>query len=568
MLDRLKVRNLTSQLFILIAFVALVPIAIMAIVHNEKIKDNLLQKAFFSIDQQNYLISNQINRYFDALDKNITSIITPSKSLLLEINKNQYIKKNIILPELRKLIDIYGYHNLFIGDLNGNVLYNAQRDVNDNIKNKNSSLPRTQLSIAANATIKNLTPIYTGIGQYAEYSTATSTIFATPLVDNLEKPLGFIAIQLSFNDSVPRIIKQFKKSDLNINHYIIDISSKIQYHSNKQSENPAYSRELPYKNWISSLSSEEKYDNQTKSNQLTGAKRYKNNNKTVMIGAYRPITIAGNKMLLVTETKEKTIYQSLNNINYLFIITLIATLLLTISVSFIISSFLKNPIRKVSGWVNTLTDGSEANCHIIRINYELEELSRSVILLDQKQRMQRELLNKQQWLEQSLSGLYSVMNGVMNLGELCNKVTIYLARCINSPAAALYLIDESWKMSLKGQYGCPSNGGYLEIIQKDEGGILIEAARNNEAIELTDLPEGFFRIESAHLDHQPDSVYVIPFCYGKMVKGVLVFASVSKLSPRNKQLLADATSPLGSAIHALELTIAGAMNALDLTNNN
>ncbi|WP_263081454.1 GAF domain-containing protein [Endozoicomonas sp. Mp262] len=237
-----------------------------------------------------------------------------------------------------------------------------------------------------------------------------------------------------------------------------------------------------------------------------------------------------------------------------------------IFLSLVISRQINQPLRKVSSWVQKIAKGDSANCEIINTSFEFNNLSQSVITLNKRQLQYKEYQEQQLWLEHSISGLYKEMNGIMNLGELCCKVTGYLARLINSPAAAMYLVDKNYTLSLKGQYGCSSKGDYLEILQHDDGSLLIEAVKHKESIEISELPGNFFRIESAHLDKKPDTVYIIPFCYGARVKGLLAFACLTKPEKKYKQLLANTASPLANAIHSLELAISGNISAIDLTN--
>ena len=292
---------------------------------------------------------------------------------------------------------------------------------------------------------------------------------------------------------------------------------------------------------------------------------YKKNGISV-ISAYRPLYIADSEMLLITEIPEDNIYSIISDMWYTLSLIIIITLLAVIPISLFFANRINIPLRKISSWLEQIAEGKKVNCHVFLRTYALDKLSRSVMKLNNSNTLQRKLQAQQQWLEQSLSGLYEEMNGVMKLDELCNKVTIFLAKRINSPAAAMYLIDNDWTLSLKGQYGCPEKGGYLNVLEKCKGGVLLEAAKNIEIIELTDLPENFFRIKSAHLNQKPDSVFIMPFCYGQMIKGIMVFACISGIKKRYKKLLSDTAPPIANAVHSLELTVAGADNAAAFNN--
>ncbi len=540
----LKIRSLTVQFFLGIITVVVLPLSIIIFMVGSGVQSQYLSVSQESVGRTNELLGEKIDRYHATLLQDV-KYLSKSAEKLLRISSVS--DQSTIKQSMKAFVTTHAYDNVFVADGGGQIIYSARVDQLSGKNIYDKSVADSSLALTASAAMTMKTIVHSGSVTNPADPMNNTDIMVRPLMDNEDNILGFLALEIGYGHGIPAILDSIHPDISHTQAIIINAVSHVVYSSGAFTNHASFLSSTPYLSW-------KQQRNATDASTQTAI--YPDINGVKVFGAYRPVTIAGFKLLLITEMPVSRMLAPLSDSVDIYIIMLLIIFLLILLLSFLMSQQIRVPIKIITAWLQQIADGERVNCYGLSQNSDIETLCQSVITLNNSYTAQRTFQKQKNWLEHRLSGLYEKMNGLMDLKELCNNITNYLARHINAPAAAMYLMDHNANSVLMGKYGCPEKGGFLTLINTEEGSLIHEATISNKPIALNNVSETFFRMETAHLDKKPDSVYVMPFNYGSLAKGVMVFALIKGIKAQHEKFLKDAAAPIASAVHSLELTLA------------
>lgn len=540
----LKIRSLMVQFFLGMTTVVLLPLSIIVFMVGSDLKSQYVSAAKESLSRTNEQLGKKIDHYHATLLQDMTYLSKSAEELLSTSLAPEQLS---IKRGMKAFVTVHAYDNLFVINRRGQVIFSARADKVSGKNIHDKFVASSPLALTVNEAITLKSTVHSGAVTDPGDNVNSTDMMVRPLMDSKDNVLGFLALEIGYGHAIPAILDSVHPETSHSQTNIINTVSRVVYSSDALTSRSSFLSSTPYLSW-----KQQENTSETKTQIAT----YHNINGVSVLGAYRSVTVAGFKLLLITEMPVANALMPLRDRVNIYSIVLLAIVLLIVLLSYLMSRQIHAPVEKITAWLQLIADGERVNCYGLSQNSAIEKLSQSVIKLNNSYSLQRTFQQQKDWLLQRLSGLYEKMNGLMDLNELCNNITHYLATHINAPAAAMYLIDQDANMVLMGKYGCPKKGGFLTLINTEEGGLINEAAISNKSIQLNNVSENFFRMETAHLDKKPDSVYVMPFNYGSLAKGVMVFALIKGIKEQHETFLKDAAAPIASAVHSLELTLA------------
>lgn len=156
-------------------------------------------------------------------------------------------------------------------------------------------------------------------------------------------------------------------------------------------------------------------------------------------------------------------------------------------------------------------------------------------------------MERQAWESAGLARLAQALSGDQNLSILASNVTRELCEYLDIPMGALFLVENDI-FRLMGSYCFDVRKQASPVFYVGEG-LVGQAALENKAILLADIPLGYFPVSTGLVQVTPSQVLAIPFSYQGKVLGVMEFALLKELGEAHRDLLNKATESIALAFH-------------------
>lgn len=151
------------------------------------------------------------------------------------------------------------------------------------------------------------------------------------------------------------------------------------------------------------------------------------------------------------------------------------------------------------------------------------------------------------WLLTGNSKVNDDMRGDKDVTTLANDVIAQLCAYLNAQTGVFY-VRENGHMKLAGRYALHLDGQH-QIISLGQG-IVGQVASDGRHILLSDIPDGYMKVQSALGQAKPKNIIVFPFKHEGEVKGVSEIASMKEFSSLDLEFLELVSNNIGIAINA------------------
>lgn len=155
------------------------------------------------------------------------------------------------------------------------------------------------------------------------------------------------------------------------------------------------------------------------------------------------------------------------------------------------------------------------------------------------------------WLKSGQAGLADELRGELDPREVAGRAIGFVARHVEAPAAALYVLESDDRFHLLGQYA-HADGGLAEIEKAPSfgpgEGLVGQAALTHDATVVNDPPEGYLRVRSGLGEAAPRAIVLVPLVRDGKVKGVVELALFKAWSDRDAELLLSVRESMAIAV--------------------
>ena len=158
--------------------------------------------------------------------------------------------------------------------------------------------------------------------------------------------------------------------------------------------------------------------------------------------------------------------------------------------------------------------------------------------------------HRQEKVQGFLAGLNETMRGDKTLQELADGILAYLTRQLYAQHGAFYLLQGN-TLHLVAGYARPAGEQLPEQVALGES-LLGQVAEDQEARIITDVPDGYVRIDSSLGHAMPRSILLAPVVFEGRLKAVIEIAAFHRFGDDDLQLLELCNDAIAIAINSAQ----------------
>ena len=180
------------------------------------------------------------------------------------------------------------------------------------------------------------------------------------------------------------------------------------------------------------------------------------------------------------------------------------------------------PLRILAEGASRLGGGDYTHRVLVRSRDEVGQLATNFNRMAEQVEDRQRTLAQQEWLKSGLTRITGLLQGQRDPAEACRIVLTELAALTGARNSAVYVTagDTTPVLDLQASYAAD---GAPEHIQPGQG-LVGQAYVDRQRIELAEIPEGYFQINSSLGRTAPRSLVVQPVVYDDQVRAVLELA--------------------------------------------
>jgi CheY-like chemotaxis protein/signal transduction histidine kinase/CHASE3 domain sensor protein len=182
---------------------------------------------------------------------------------------------------------------------------------------------------------------------------------------------------------------------------------------------------------------------------------------------------------------------------------------------------------------------------------ELLKLSSNYRAALQHENEQNQLLTHQAWLRSGQSELATRSVGINALEPLAQAVLGYVTRYLGGAVAAMYVRNDEGVLRRIGAYGFAHDQADHASTIQPSGSLASQAASENRALVLRELPPDYIKVASALGEAPPRELLIAPFSNFGKVKGVIEIGFLHPVGEREREFLELVGSAIGASVAAV-----------------
>jgi two-component system chemotaxis sensor kinase CheA len=154
------------------------------------------------------------------------------------------------------------------------------------------------------------------------------------------------------------------------------------------------------------------------------------------------------------------------------------------------------------------------------------------------------------WLKTGQASLAEELRGELEPEEVARRATALVARHIDAPAAAVYVLASDGSFRLFGRHAYAAGDAASDAAPsfRPEEGLVGQASMIHDITVVTDPPAGYLRVRSGLGEAPPTAIVLLPLVHEGRVTGVMEFALFKPWSERAAELLVSVRESIAIAI--------------------
>src|SRR6267154_310650 len=162
----------------------------------------------------------------------------------------------------------------------------------------------------------------------------------------------------------------------------------------------------------------------------------------------------------------------------------------------------------------------------------------------------------QDWLKSNLAAFTQMLQGQKDLNSVTKRILSELAQVVSAHYGAFYILqqeDERQEIKLKlfAAYAYKDESNIPKEFAVGEG-LVGQCAFEKERILLTNVPQGYVKINSGLGKAKPSNLIILPVLFENNVKAVIELASLDSFSETHLDFLSQLTESIGIVLNTIE----------------
>jgi HAMP domain-containing protein/signal transduction histidine kinase/CheY-like chemotaxis protein len=217
---------------------------------------------------------------------------------------------------------------------------------------------------------------------------------------------------------------------------------------------------------------------------------------------------------------------------------------------------LTTQVRSISEVASAVTKGDLTRTIRVDAKGELEALKDTINQMITNLRETTTKNQEQDWLKSNLAKFTQMLQGQKDLHTVTRRILSELAQVVNAHYGAFYILQQDEetresKLRLFESYAYKEEQHIPTEFAIGEG-LIGQCAYQKEKILLTNVPQRYVKINTAHGKIKPSSLIVLPVVFETNVKGVIELASLDAFSETHIDFLGQLTESIGIVLNTIE----------------
>ncbi len=217
---------------------------------------------------------------------------------------------------------------------------------------------------------------------------------------------------------------------------------------------------------------------------------------------------------------------------------------------------LTTQVRSISEVASAVTKGDLTRTIRVDAKGELESLKDTINQMITNLRETTLLNQDQDWLKSNLAAFTQMLQGQKDLNTVTKRILSELAQVVSAHYGAFYILkqeDEKQNVKLKlfAAYAYKEEEKIPKEFSVGEG-LVGQCAFEKERILLTNVPQGYVKINSGLGKAKPANLIILPVLFENNVKAVIELASLDSFSETHLDFLGQLTESIGIVLNTIE----------------
>ncbi len=204
--------------------------------------------------------------------------------------------------------------------------------------------------------------------------------------------------------------------------------------------------------------------------------------------------------------------------------------------------------REIIKQAKAISEGNYSYSLSPRSDYDV--LGKALIVMNDTLRESREKQILQNWLNEGQKKLNLLLRGEPSISELCDRILSFMAAFLESQVGTFYIVQDDDRLHLAAAYGLLKIKEIPEIFDAGEG-LIGQAVLKKDLINITDTPEGYFKIKSGTGEKRPSCLLIMPFVWVNRVNSVLEMGSFKPFSDNEVSFLRTVQESIAVKINSI-----------------
>jgi CheY-like chemotaxis protein len=561
-------KGLARSLALWFAILSLVPLLTISLISLDIANSSLRQSAFNIMSIKAGEQANSIHVFFKQiitdlelesdrpaniffLNKLISSFKESGKSIDNFVGSYEWIKLiDKHSSELQKFRLVYGFHDLFFIDNEGNIHYTLAREDDLGRNLFTGKYSDSRFSKTAQKVLETGKTSFSDLEYYSPSGDIPIGFLIAPLVTEAGERIGMIAVQFSnhqLNNLVDSVKTVYGQADV----YLVGEDLKL------RSPGPNIKTGFLDQS-VDTVQTQKwkKYNNQSSDQKQLDLETtiYTGLSGREVLGGYKNVKLINISWAVIAELDADIALAEANQLKNMVLGMLILTVIALFFITLPIIYRIVAPVLALSRAVDKVQQGDLKQQIEVIADNELGSLAQGFNNMTKNLFDSQQLTASQDWLQKGITQLNDKIHGDKNTSDLCQKVISFLCRYLDLPIGAFYVVDTTSdthskidNIKLMGSYCLSVYSNFKNEFKLGEG-IVGQVALEKSSIILKDVPKDYLVIKSGSGICQANSIMLMPLIWNDEVLAVLEFASLSLFTEQQQQLLEIASSRISIAL--------------------
>jgi len=554
--------GLSRQVLVWFMLIALVPIGVVSWVSFDR-----AQKALFEVTER-YLVdvavmqAQHIRSNFERLIVDLNNEAEQeSNSHFLELLVEDFrgsgqdvhaytrsfrwaILADEHTADLRTFWNAYGYHDILMVDLEGNVLFSfsQENDIGENLLT--GSLANTRLAQAAEQALESGQTKFSDLERYAASGNQVAGFILSPLLDSIGEKIGLIVFQLS-GDQLRQLEGNAPRFGNTGRRYLIGEDLKLR--TSGALDEGRYSvlenkvRTENSQKWLKQHHNSKEVVHQIQQQ----AQLYQGPHGVPVVGVHTTLDFADVHWGLIVEIDAAEALAASNELGELIIMLIAMTAVLVLLIALPVTRSIVSPVVGISRALSLVGQGDLQQLQT-RAKHELGLLVHGFNEMILNLQVSEQKSSNQYWKQEGANQLMDKMQGDQALTDLARNTITFLCHYLDAKIGAFYVV-QGGHIKLSGSYAFRARKGFHNDFIMGEG-MVGQAALEKQTLLFTDVPQDYFAAGSGLGEIVPDTIMVMPLLWNHKVVALLELGTMLQLNILQEQFLESMAPAIAVAV--------------------